>query len=117
MTETLSLAPAAWSEARLKYGKTTEGNHAVVMSRRYNQLDAREFSLSWQNLDSTEIATLDAIHAATFGGSLEFIWTPPDEVDSIRVRFLSGQRGYTRSRNSATSWSANAVLVETVEAR
>jgi hypothetical protein len=95
------------------------GSPAVgaLRTSRYNQGDIRSFVLSWSVAPAGVKAAIETLHANTFGGALTMKWTPPGESDEIRVRFLPGTAGYTRSRTSAGVYAIGVGLVEAPEFR
>lgn len=117
MADTFGEIPEHWGEVSRVRGNSTGQGQGALRTALYNQGELREFLLTWETATAGVKSALEIIHASTFGGALTMEWTPPGETDVIRVRFLPGQNGYSRDRNSANSYSLTVGLVEASEFR
>ena len=117
MADTFGEVPEHWAEVSRVRGATTDQGRGALRTNLYNQGELREFLLTWEAATAGIKTALEILHASTFGGALTMEWTPPGETNVIRVKFLPGEAGYSRDRNSANSYSLTVGLIEASEFR
>ncbi len=86
--------------------------HGPVISGSLHERKPRRWVLRLANATDDVRQAIDTAHAATKGGADVLDWQPPDEASTVKVRFLPGRQGYSRSRVSAVLWQIQVVFEE-----